>query len=229
MHWILAVICSKILQSCSRSFELDFEHRVPAPRAKGKTISSASLSLISTLAQRADEKFSLRDPSPLFPSRLSPPRRYYTTGGTISFLRDDVENRKVGWETGGRKGRTKSHRKGRRPTPLLPFSSSLTIYPFGTTAPPSSAYALPRNSFYSRFYPQHHSSVYLILRHCFLFISLYSLFSFSFSYFQLEFPIIRQKKKINREGKIKISIRQINDPFNHLMEPYFNRVAINIS
>lgn len=74
----------------------------------------------------ADEKFSLRTrgPFPFVHGCLYPANR------TISFLRDDVENRKVGWETGGRKGRTRAKKE------TSPFSSSLTIYPFGTTAHP---------------------------------------------------------------------------------------------
>lgn len=63
-------------------------------------------------------------------SLLSPGRS--CRGRTISFLRDDVENRKVGCETRERKGRT----RGKKET--FPFSRSLTIYPFRTTAHPPS-------------------------------------------------------------------------------------------
>lgn len=144
--------------------------------------------------------------------------RVSTAGGTISFLRDDVENRKVGRETGGRKDRTRSHRKERR-LPLLPFSSSLTIYPFGTTAHPPTF--LPRNSSYSRLYPPHHRPVSYSP----------SLLSFHFAFFPFRLVFngfSNYVKKNKRERKIKIYM-SLRWGFDHLMIFFSSRVAINIS
>lgn len=152
-----------------------------------KTISSAWLSLISTLA--ASWWKILIERSPFSFAAVS------VANGTISFLRDDVENRKVGRETGGRKDRTRSHRKERR-LPLLPFSSSLTIYPFGTTAHPP--------TFYRAIPPilvciHRITAPCLIPRHCFLFISSFSI--------RLVFNgFFNSAEKIKRERKIKIRV-----------------------
>lgn len=164
--------------------EAEFRRRGKRVR---KTISSAWLSLISTLA--TDWWKILIEISPFFL------RGCLRRVATILCGRNNIlssRRRRKSESRPGRQAEEKTERratqKGKTSLPFLPFSSSLTIYPFGTTVhPPTFSRAIP-----SILVCIHRiTAPCLILRHCFLFISLYFLFFFS-SCFRLGFPIIRK-------------------------------------